>query len=109
MGFGTGDSHYWRKLIGGVHNTQILMRELLEECLRNFFGEEIGGGSGALRPPNRKNKEKLGKKNDFVVCSLFLLSFLWFGSICLDLGPKSSWGSSLVRPPYCSPHDLGKL
>ena len=46
------DSHYWRKFIGGVHKIQISIRELLEECLRNFFGEEIGGGSGAFRPHN---------------------------------------------------------
>ena len=44
------DSHNWRKCIGGVHKIQILIRELLEECLRNFFGEEIGGVRGAPTP-----------------------------------------------------------
>ena len=55
------DSHYWRKFIRGAHKIQILIRELLEYVLRHFFGE-LG-----------KTKEKLWKKNDFVVCSLLLL------------------------------------
>ena len=44
------DSHYWRKFIGGVHKIQILIRENLEEFLRVFFGEEIGGVRGTGTP-----------------------------------------------------------
>ena len=44
------DSHYWRKFIVGVHKVQILVRELLEELLRNFFGAEIGGVRGTPTP-----------------------------------------------------------
>ena len=44
------NAHYWRKFIGGVHKIQILIRELLDDFLRNFFGEEIRGGARALRP-----------------------------------------------------------
>ena len=33
-----------------VHKIQILIRETLEECLRNFFGEEIGGVRGTQTP-----------------------------------------------------------
>ena len=45
------DSHYWRKFVGGeVHKLQILLRENLEEILRNFFGEEIGGVRGTRTP-----------------------------------------------------------
>ena len=44
------DSHYWRKFISGVHKIQILIREKLEELLRNFFGEEIGGIRGIQTP-----------------------------------------------------------
>ena len=47
------DSHYWRKLVRGVHKAQILIREKLEDFLRNFFGEEFGV-SGGLGPPKRK-------------------------------------------------------
>ena len=36
-------SHYGRTFAGGVHKIQILIRELLEEFLRNLFAEEIGG------------------------------------------------------------------
>ena len=36
------DSHYWRKYIGwGTQDTDFNIRELLEEFLQNFFGEEI--------------------------------------------------------------------
>ena len=45
------DSHFWKHFVGGVHKIQILIRENLEEILRNLFGEEIGG-SGGLGPPN---------------------------------------------------------
>ena len=36
---------------GGVHKLQILLREQLEDFLRNFFGEEMGGVRGT-QPPN---------------------------------------------------------
>ena len=42
---------------------QILIRELLEEFLRNFFGEEIGGGQGNSDPlieKLRMNKKTYG-------------------------------------------------
>ena len=60
------DSHYWRKIIGGVHKILILSRDLLEELLRNFFGEEIGGEvMGHSGPLMNKRKPthrlKLGK------------------------------------------------
>ena len=64
---GRGGRHPWwgfvhgfsslEKIYRGVHKILILIRELWEECLRNFFGEEIGGeGSGALAPPTRQSK-----------------------------------------------------
>ena len=36
--------------VGGVHKIQILIRELLEDFLRNFFGEEMGGVRGTQAP-----------------------------------------------------------
>ena len=44
------DSHYWRKFVGGVHKLIVVIREKLEECLRNFFGEDTGGGQGPRGP-----------------------------------------------------------
>ena len=44
------DCHYRIEFIGGIHKIQIVIRELLEELLRNFNGEE-NKGSGAFRPP----------------------------------------------------------
>ena len=58
------DSHYRRKFIGGVHKLQIFIREELEDCLRNVFGEEIGGVRGTRTPyleNQRKPKENLRK------------------------------------------------
>ena len=51
----------------------ILIRAKLQEILRNFFGEEIGG-SGALGPPNEKMENK-GKRrcNNSLVFARFLL------------------------------------
>ena len=45
--------------IGGYHKIQIFIKELLEECLQNFFGDEIGG-SGPPRHPNMKNYQNQG-------------------------------------------------
>ena len=44
------DSHYWRKLIGGIHKIQILVRELSELFLRTFFGEDFEGVRGTPTP-----------------------------------------------------------
>ena len=49
------ESNYWRKYIRGVHNIQILIRDLLKELLRKFSAESSGGGaSGALLPRYEK-------------------------------------------------------
>ena len=34
----------------GVHKIQKFIRDILEHFLRNFFGEEIGGGQGHSDP-----------------------------------------------------------
>ena len=44
------DSHYRSQLIGGVRKLMILIRDNLEEFLRNFIGEEIGGVRGTGTP-----------------------------------------------------------
>ena len=36
--------------LGGVHKIQILIRDLLKECLQKNFGEEMGGVQGDPDP-----------------------------------------------------------
>ena len=53
MGFGIGILITGGNLKGGgggVHKIQTLRRELVEECSRTFFGEEIGGVRGTQTP-----------------------------------------------------------
>ena len=39
--------------LGGVHKIQILIRDLLKECLQKIIGEEMWG-TGGPRPPHIK-------------------------------------------------------
>ena len=43
----------------GVRKLMILIRETLEEFLRNFFGEEMGGVRGTPAPEFKKSIEKI--------------------------------------------------
>ena len=67
--------------------------------------KSIRGSQGPRRI--EENKETVIKKRDFVLLFLvFVRPFLWFSHKCLALGPKYSWGRSLVRPPYRNPYTL---
>ena len=44
------DSHYRSQLIGGLHKLMIFIKEKLEDLLRYFFSEEMGGIRGTQTP-----------------------------------------------------------
>ena len=50
MGFYTGILIKSSPPKGEVHRIQVLIRELFENTLRNFFGEEMGGVRGTQTP-----------------------------------------------------------
>ena len=59
MGFGMGTLLTGGNLQGGVHKIQIFIRKLLAQFLRNFLGEEIGGGQGHPDPLMKKGSAGL--------------------------------------------------
>ena len=72
-------------------------RPLFWEQKRQKAIENIRGSQGPRK--TKGNIEQLGKNKILLVCSWFSI-FLWFSTIFPALGPRSSWGRSLVRPPY---------
>ena len=67
MGLGIGILVTGGNLQGGVHKIQILIRELIEELLRNLFGEEIGFSGTEAE-----------KKRNHMCLLLFFCDVLWF-------------------------------
>ena len=77
------DSHYWRKFIGGVHKIQILIREKLEDFLRNFWPSSVMSvcpvreKTRGNRISDQENKKTIGK-NAATAAGRRFSSFFYF-------------------------------